>query len=110
MHAAIFQGPVKLGIAADQIELVWAANGALSGWFALNFHADANEDHCVGVSGYGTIAWLAQQLGAHVPAGVDGTKQGYAMFSWNSIGIIDHASMVAITHEAWFRRPTTIIK
>jgi hypothetical protein len=45
-----------------------------------------------------------------VPTGTDGTKQGYALFTWNSMGIIDQASMVAITHEAWLRTPTTIIK
>jgi len=54
--------------------------------------------------------WLAQQLQAKVPAGVDGTKQGYAMFTWDSIGIIDQPSMLAITHEAWLRNPTTIVK
>jgi hypothetical protein len=41
--------------------------------------------------------------------GVDGSKPGYAMFTWGSIGIIDVPSMVAITHEAWLRTPTTIV-
>ena len=54
--------------------------------------------------------WLAQQLGVEVPPGVDGSQPGYAMFTWNSIGIIDQPSMLAITHEAWLRNPTTIIK
>jgi hypothetical protein len=44
-----------------------------------------------------------------VPHGVDGTKPGYAMFTWDSIGIIDVPSMLAITFEAWVRIPTTII-
>jgi len=38
------------------------------------------------------------------------SQQGYAMFTWDSIGIIDQPSMLAITHEAWLRNPTTIVK
>ena len=37
------------------------------------------------------------------------TKPGYALFTWDSIGIIDVPSMIAITSEAWFRQPTTVI-
>ena len=32
------------------------------------------------------------------------------MFTWNSIGIIDVPSMIAITQEAWLRQPTTVTK
>jgi hypothetical protein len=31
------------------------------------------------------------------------------LFTWNSIGIIDVPSMLAITQEAWLRNPTTVI-
>ena len=110
LTSAISQGPVKLGIAADQVETAWRSTKGRSGWFATGFHADSNEDHCVSLCGYGTIMWLAQQLKVKVPAGVDGTTQGYAMFTWDSIGIIDQPSMLAITHEAWLRNPTTIVK
>jgi hypothetical protein len=106
---AISRGPVKIGVAADQLEGVWHQHNGRSGWVATGFHTDNNEDHCVSLCGYGTISWLAQQLGAQVPSGVDGTKPGYAMFTWNSIGIIDVPSMVNITQEAWLRRPTTVI-
>jgi hypothetical protein len=50
------------------------------------FVDDHAEDHCVSLCGYGAISWLAQQLGVKVPAGVDGTKPGYAVYTWNSIG------------------------
>jgi hypothetical protein len=110
LQSAISTGPVKLGIAADQIDTAWHSTGGHSGWFAIGFHNDANEDHCVSLCGYGTLTWLAQQLNVAVPAGVDGNLSGYALFTWNTIGIIDHASMVAITHEAWLRRPTTVTK
>lgn len=109
LRSAISQGPVKLGIAADQIQDAWSSTGGRTGWFATGFHADANEDHSVALCGYGTIAWLAQQLGVTVPAGVDGSRPGYAMYTWSSIGIIDVPSLVAITQEAWLRQPTTIV-
>jgi hypothetical protein len=108
LSSAISQGPVKIGIAADQLLRVWQNSGG-SGWFATGFNADDNEDHCVSLCGYGTMAWLAQELNVEVPAGVDGTQPGYALFTWNSIGIIDLPSMLAITHEAWVRIPTTTV-
>jgi hypothetical protein len=105
---AIAHGPVKIGIAADQIENV-VPNPPTNGWFATGFTEDQNEDHCVSLCGYGSIAWLASQLGVDVPDGVDATQPGYAMFTWSSIGIIDVPSLLAICGEAWLRRPTTVI-
>jgi len=107
LQGAIAIGPVKLGVAADQLETAYWTTDGRSGWFATGFHADSNEDHCVSLCGYGTIAWLAGQLKVAVPNGIDGTKPGYALFTWDSIGIIDVPSMVAMTHEAWLRQPTT---
>jgi len=105
---AISLGPVKLGVAANQIETAyWSTNGQ-TGWVGSGFHADGAEDHCVALCGYGSLSWIAQQLGTTLPNGVDGTRDGYALFTWNSIGIIDAASMVAVTHEAWLRSPTTV--
>ena len=110
LHSAIALGPVKLGIAADQLDTAyWSTNGH-TGWVATGFHADGNEDHCVALCGYGSLSWLAQQLGTSLPAGVDGASAGYALFTWNSIGIIDAPSMITITHEAWLRNPTTITR
>jgi len=110
LTSAISQGPVKIGVAADQLEATWQQNHGRSGWFATGYKHDANEDHCVSLCGYGSLMWLAQQLKVKLPAGVDGTRPGFALFTWNSIGIIDQPSMVAITHEAWLRTPTTIVK
>jgi heme exporter protein D len=106
LQNAIFQGPVKIGVAADQLNNAYTGG---NGWFATGFQADSNEDHCVSLCGYGTMVWLAQQLQVPVLAGIDGTMPGYAMFTWNSIGIIDVPSLVAITHEAWLRLPTTVV-
>jgi hypothetical protein len=107
LQNAIAHGPVKIGVAANQLEAVWQ-NHAQSGWFATGFNEDTAEDHCVSLCGYGSFSWLAGQLGVQVPAGIDGATPGYAMFTWNSIGVIDEQSMVAITQEAWLRNPTTV--
>jgi hypothetical protein len=114
LQSAISSGPVKLAVAGDQLDTTWwnaggSASGGKSGWFALGYQKDTNYDHSVSLCGYGTIAWLAQQLKVNVPAGVDGTQPGYALFTWDSIGIIDWPSLQAITCEAWLRQPTTVI-
>jgi hypothetical protein len=109
-NAIASSGPVKIGVAANQLETVVSAAGDKSGWFATGFTTDHAEDHCVSLCGYGTIKWLAEQFKVPVPHGVDGTKPAYAMFTWDTIGIIDVPSMLAITEEAWVRKPVTIIK
>jgi hypothetical protein len=106
---AIYQGPVKLGIGANQLENTWHQANGHNGWFATAYQHEATEDHCVSLCGYGSMTWLASQLKVHVPPNVNGAHPGYAMFTWDSIGIIDVASMIAITHEAWVRLPTTIV-
>ncbi len=108
LQSAIFQGPVKLCIAGDQLDATWQSTDGQSGWFATGYHEDTGYDHCTSLCGYGSISWLAGQLGVNVPAGIDGTQPGYAMFTWDSIGIIDVPSMIAITAEAWLRLPTTL--
>ncbi len=108
LQNAIVHGPVKIGVAADQLEAA-VPNPPHNGWFATGFKEDKNEDHCVSLCGYGTFSWLASQLGVQFPKGVDGTTPGYGMFTWDSIGIIDHPSMVAITQEAWLRNPVTVV-
>ena len=108
LQSAISRGTVKIGVAADQLLSVWQSNGGKTGWFAIGFQPDSNEDHCASLCGYGPMNWLAEELHVQVPQGVDGTKPGYAIFTWDSIGIIDEPSMRAITHEAWLRTPTTV--
>lgn len=109
LQNAIAQGPVKIGVAADQLENA-VPEPPTNGWFATGFNADSNEDHCVSLCGFGTIEWLAGQLG--VPTGgeiVSGTAPGYALFTWDSIGIIDWPSLQAICGEAWLRSPVTVV-
>jgi hypothetical protein len=109
LQSAIYSGPVKIGVAADQLEAVVQNYGVANGWFATGFQPDANLDHCVSLCGYGTAAWLAEQLGVRTPANAVGAVPAYALFTWSTIGIIDVPSMIAITGEAWLRTPTTVI-
>lgn len=106
LQNAIAQGPVKIGVAADQLENV-VPDPPANGWIATGFTKDTNEDHCVSLAGYGEIGWLADQLGVGSP--VPGGTPAYALFTWGSVGIIDVPSMLAITAEAWLRQPTTVI-
>lgn len=108
LRSAISIGPVKIGIGANQINTAWDSTDGETGWFAIGFQHESEEDHCVNLCGYGTIAWLAQQLNVQVPSGINGANPGYALYTWDSIGIIDVPSMIAITHEAWLRNPTTV--
>jgi hypothetical protein len=109
LQSALCHGPVKIGVAADQLETACQTTNFKSGWFATGFKQDKNEDHCVSLCGYGSIQWLAQQMKFEIAPGVNGDKPGYALFTWGGIGIIDVPSMIAITHEAWLRTPTTIV-
>jgi hypothetical protein len=107
LQNAILSGPVKVGVSADQLNAVYDHR---NGWFATGFHTDKNTDHCISLCGFGSIAFLAQQLKVNVPTSVDGSEWAYLSFSWDSIGIIDRASLTAISTEAWVRQPTTIIR
>lgn len=108
LQNAIANGPVKIGVAADQLENV-VPDPPANGWFATGFKRDENEDHCVSIAGYGPISWLMAQLGGSVPSQVDGVSTGYAIFTWDSIGVMDWPSLQAITAEAWLRNPVTVI-
>jgi hypothetical protein len=107
LQNAIAHGPLKLGVAADQLEPVFQSHPK-NGWCATGFKEDTKYDHCVSLCGYGTFAWLASQLKAQLNQGIDDATPGYGIFTWGTIGIIDHPSMLAITCEAWLRNPTTV--
>lgn len=107
LQAALAIAPVKIGIDANALPS-GAGNG--NGWHSVgggkqNFN---NEDHCVTLAGYGPAAWLFQQLGVALPSGIDGTKVCYLLFTWNSIGVVDHDWIMSTTQEAWLRDPSSI--
>jgi len=114
-------GPVKIGVAAEYFQTAGQGQQGVvtpgtSGWAMYGYPLTnaQQEDHCVSLCGYGTLAQLEALLlkhhvTVHAPAGMP-TALCYAMFTWNSIGIIDQQSMLNMTHEAWIRNPVTIIK
>ncbi len=117
LQSAIYShGPVKIGVGAEDFQT--NAHGLVtpgtSGWAMCNYPKGLGEDHCVSLCGYGTLAqlealFLQHHVTVHPPAGMP-TGLCYAMFTWNSIGIIDQQSMLNMTHEAWLRNPVTVIK
>jgi hypothetical protein len=104
LQNAISLGPVKTGIDANALpggagnKNGWGASGGRPGQFS-------NEDHCVALCGYGPSAALFQALGAPVPSAFPAS--GYMLFTWATIGVVDHAWIMSTVGEAWLRNPTT---
>jgi hypothetical protein len=110
-------GPVKIGVAAETLQT--NPNGFVTpgtnGWAMYNYPPThpADEDHCISICGYGDLNDLISLFNGHgvsvsPPPGMP-TTLCYAVFTWNSIGIIDRQSMQNMTHEAWIRNPVTVI-
>jgi len=111
LRSAIYTGPVKIGIAANQLQDVKGI-GERNGWFASGFRPDKDFDHCVSLCGYGTAEELAALFAAEgvsvaIPADVCVDAPCAALFTWNSEGIIEYDSLVDCCGEAWVRNPTT---
>lgn len=117
LQSAIYShGPVKIGVGAGEFQRS-SPDGSVtpgtSGWAMYNYPTNQGEDHCTSLCGYGTLEELVALFKQHgvtvnVPAGMP-TGLCYAMFTWNSIGIIDEQSMLNMTYEAWIRTPVTVI-
>lgn len=105
LQNAVAQSPVKIGVAASQLQNVV---GSGNGWFGLNFRQDGNLDHCISVAGYGELGWLADRFQVSLPTGVTSSQPGYAVFTWDTIGILDWGSFQNITGEAWSRNPSLV--
>jgi hypothetical protein len=117
LASAIYShGPVKIGVGAKDFQTNphGMVTPGTSGWAMCSYPKNLPEDHCASLCGYGTLAELVSLFERHnvtvqTPAGMP-TGLCYAMFIWNSIGIIDQQSMLNMTSEAWIRVPVTIIK
>ena len=107
LQNAILHGPVKIGVAADQLQNV-VPDPPTNGWIATGFTADQNLDHCVSLCGYGPAQWLYDQL-CPVGSKCVNNVPAYALFTWDSVGIIDVPSLLAICGEAWLRQPNTVV-
>jgi hypothetical protein len=117
LNSAIFShGPVKIGVGAEDFQTNAKGNVTpnTSGWAMYNYPKGQPEDHCVSLCGFGTLEALVGLFQKHnvtvdAPEGMP-TGLCYAMFTWNSIGIVDQQSMLNMTYEAWIRNPITVIK
>jgi hypothetical protein len=117
LNSAIYShGPVKIGVGAEDFQSNphGLVTPGTSRWAMYNYPKNQSEDHCVSLCGYGTLTELVglfrqHDVTVHAPPGMP-TGLCYAMFTWNSIGIIDQQSMLNMTYEAWIRNPVTIIR
>jgi hypothetical protein len=105
LQSALSLGPVKIGIDSSALP---SGAGNQQGWSAVGGSPGqyTNEDHCVALCGYGPTAWLYQQLGVPQPAGLPAA--GYLLYTWSTIGFVDHAWIMSTVGEAWLRNPTTV--
>lgn len=105
LQSALEQGPVKIGIDSSALP---SGAGNANGWHDSGGRAGQyqNEDHCVGLWNYGPSAALFAALNAPVPDGFPAT--GYHLFTWSTIGVVDHAWIMSTCGEAWVRNPTTV--
>jgi hypothetical protein len=116
LQSAIYShGPVKIGVGAGDFQSNphGLVTPGTSGWAMCDYPKNQPEDHCVSLCGYGTLAELVALFKQHnvtvnAPQGMP-TGLCYAMFTWNSIGIVDEQSMLDMTYEAWIRNPVTVI-
>lgn len=110
--AGLDKGCISIGISADMLP---SGAGNDMGWFKSGPTNDNSEDHCVSICGYGTAAEFCVAIkGAYgvdvtPPATISATTQGYALYTWNTIGFVETSSCVGMMGEAWIRNPSTII-
>lgn len=111
-EAGIDKGSISIGISADMLP---QGAGNESGWFLSGQTNDENEDHCISVCGFGTAQQFVTACNAaygtsvSVPSSMTATTQGYALYTWNTVGFAETSSCVGMMGEAWIRTPSTII-
>jgi hypothetical protein len=105
LQAALEEGPVKVGIDSSALPS-GAGNG--NGWYVSGGRPSQfkSEDHCVAIWNHGPSAALFAALNKPVPNGFPAT--GYHLFTWGSVGVVDHAWIMSTVGEAWVRTPTTV--
>lgn len=104
LTSAIYTGPVKIGMAANQLSGTDAGNR--NGWIGTGWKRDQNVDHCTALWGYGTMTELCSALNVTPPANAAQYTQCCLFYTWDTIGIVDFASIVNTSDEAWIRTPT----
>lgn len=102
LKSAIAQGPVSIAIDANALP---SGAGNKSAWYSFGNKNASSTDHCVSLHGYGATADLFKQFNITPPA--NAPANGYYLYTWSTIGIVDHAWIMGTVSEAWVRNPTT---
>jgi hypothetical protein len=107
LQSAIALGPVKIGIDASALP---STAGNANGWVAVGGKPGqfTSEDHCVSICCFGTAQYIFSQLHVPLPSTLQPTQAGYGLFTWNTIGFVDHAWIMSTCGEAWVRNPTSV--
>lgn len=99
-------GPVKIAIDASALP---PTAGNQQGWYVLcDGKQYPNTDHCVSICGYGPAEFLYSQLSVSMPPSLAGVS-GYYVFTWRTIGFVDHDWLMSTCTEAFVRNPVTVI-
>lgn len=61
--------------------------------------------NCVSLHGYGPTSELFRALNVTAPS--NAPANGYYLYTWSTIGVVDHAWLLNTCVEAWVRNPTT---
>ncbi len=101
---AINGGPVKIGIASSGLP---SGAGNANGWYAWGGRGGGQQDHCTGLWNYGTADKMFGALGVPVPSNAP-SGDLYHHYTWSTVGVVDHAWLMAYCGEAWVRNPTTL--
>lgn len=102
LKSAIAQGPVSIAIASSNLP---SGAGNKSGWYVFGGRSNHSSDHCVCLHGYGPTSDLFKALNVAVPS--NAPANGYLLYTWSTVGVVDHQWIMNTTDEAWVRNPTT---
>jgi hypothetical protein len=105
LRSAIAQGPLSIAIDANALP---SGAGNKSGWYAFGGRSYPNTDHCVSLCGYGPAKAVFEALGVPLPSGIDPNKIVYLLYTWRTIGVVDHAWLMNTCVESWVRTPTVV--
>lgn len=98
-------GIVKIAMNANALP---SGAGSQQGWYVRGDNSNTNSNHCVSIAGYGSADYLYSRLEVTRPSAVPANAQGYLVFTWSTIGFVDHEWIMGCTDEAFVRNPTTV--
>ena len=87
-----------------------AGFSSTNGWTVIKAVRGSSLNHCVGLHGYGSLAWLCSQFKVAVPSGVDSTQFCVVLYTWGSVGIVSWPALQAMMpdSEAYGREPGAV--